>query len=1082
MPSWLDLSIKELNQYFAYIGRSDALATTYETPQDEAGGLFAMLASAIGDLFGGDEEEDVPEGPTADQIREANQLIMDITNGGVFVKDLISNGTLQGIDGIESIIKIYYGDTGQFGATDLPAFQPANPATSLPYEIATMTGNTVVRVKSDGSTEASIERDDTDTAGDSVDVGVNVNLGNPNKFSTPTLAAIVLPRLESAICTRNADALALFMNAIPTLQMSMCAPYLDIRVITDTPMIGTLANPGEGAINDMSMVRFLGTYHVNGADTDNFDFALASASPKEIKTEDPLANLLSGIPGFGGGEETEESNDPQPNISNAGMELFTMPQTLVNPLINTGLDRSGASRKASGFPDVLDPMQPFVTLKSVKIRDQLSGKGMIGFTKADIEIVLHDRSRMPELATFMNPQTFSLGSMIMEFGWSHPHAFLAETRPQEHQNPYANFLNSLRRRQKFKLIKSDFTLSDDGQVHITLSMQAMGGPDLAVVHIAEGKFVSGSTVKGILSRVVAQLMQSIEFNVKHIEVLPKQVLKPVTSLTDGTLLPKSILVEAVKILQHRKAEDATSSLTDFVTFIEKMIGDGTEDNQGEEVADPSAVAASIAAEVEKKLNTLDPKASSTADPWLVDIDTPLVANGYPQHKTKSEGSGTGEPAASETNEEDGEKEVPPGPPYVSLAKVVMNFVGKPLASTHKYDEVQCLFYGFNVLAGPMADYSIANFPISLPQFSAKLREMLPKKGEEGSDGNVQMLTVARMMSILSKIVSNPQADPYGFTDAYGSNYDTAESGTTATTVPNASSARMAEMKLLRTEFQAPSLKFWVETVPDISVTVQKQVGETDAGTAIYEDVKKPSGKEICRVHVYDDNAHPYFGTQTLLDVIQAGGGVAAAYTAAREDAEATADALKEGQTGNKARAASQLTKLVDDGIVKVLDNADGTMQVFKQNIDTETVKNFIKSQTPTITYGTQFSPITSLSVQSSTSGPTNNALIGRALLAAKGKGGSSGAGSKAPDMMVTPATINVKVLGCPIIGHGQYIYLDLGTGTTADNMYVVTGVEHIIEPGTFVTSFKLTYAGNKIESFRNQMGNAYVVLKDSGLT
>ena len=61
--------------------------------------------------------------------------------------------------------------------------------------------------------------------------------------------------------------------------------------------------------------------------------------------------------------------------------------------------------------------------------------------------------------------------------------------------------------------------------------------------------------------------------------------------------------------------------------------------------------------------------------------------------------------------------------------------------------------------------------------------------------------------------------------------------------------------------------------------------------------------------------------------------------------------------------------------------------------------------------------------------------------------------------------------------HGQYFYVDLGTGTTADNLYTVTNVTHDIGPGKFETGFKLTYAGNKIQAMRDKLAASYVVLK-----
>ena len=94
--------------------------------------------------------------------------------------------------------------------------------------------------------------------------------------------------------------------------------------------------------------------------------------------------------------------------------------------------------------------------------------------------------------------------------------------------------------------------------------------------------------------------------------------------------------------------------------------------------------------------------------------------------------------------------------YVSLAKIVMSFIGKPLAASHRFDEVQVLFYGFNVFAGPLADYTTANFPIDYAAFS----KMMIKEFEKP-----QTLTIGKMMRLLSAIVSDAQAEPYGFTKA-----------------------------------------------------------------------------------------------------------------------------------------------------------------------------------------------------------------------------------------------------------------------------------------------------------------------------
>ena len=69
-------------------------------------------------------------------------------------------------------------------------------------------------------------------------------------------------------------------------------------------------------------------------------------------------------------------------------------------------------------------------------------------------------------------------------------------------------------------------------------------------------------------------------------------------------------------------------------------------------------------------------------------------------------------------------------------------------------------------------------------------------------------------------------------------------------------------------------------------------------------------------------------------------------------------------------------------------------------------------------------------------------------------------------------------MGCPILNHGQQFFIDMGTGTTADNVYAVSGLDHTIEPGKFMTKFKLIPidAFGKYESMLNQVDKALAVM------
>ena len=58
-------------------------------------------------------------------------------------------------------------------------------------------------------------------------------------------------------------------------------------------------------------------------------------------------------------------------------------------------------------------------------------------------------------------------------------------------------------------------------------------------------------------------------------------------------------------------------------------------------------------------------------------------------------------------------------------------------------------------------------------------------------------------------------------------------------------------------------------------------------------------------------------------------------------------------------------------------------------------------------------------------------------------------------MFVIPATVNITMLGMPLINRGQMYYIDFGTGTSLDNVYTVTSVKHSIKGGQFTTTVTL---------------------------
>ena len=232
--------------------------------------------------------------------------------------------------------------------------------------------------------------------------------------------------------------------------------------------------------------------------------------------------------------------------------------------------------------------------------------------------------------------------------------------------------------------------------------------------------------------------------------------------------------------------------------------------------------------------------------------------------------------------------------------------------------------------------------------------------------------------------------------------------------------------------------------------------------------------------MYDSAAHPNFSARMLLDVVR-DKGVVSAYTAARSLAAEEPDTA-EGQTGNVQSVEAKLAEMEEKGLVETIEDTKMAIQSFKQGVPTESIMAFIRSETPTIIFGTQFSPITSLDMKSSTAGPIQNAFMERAILAMEAEVEGEdpvNTTNNTPEMLVIPSVIKIECLGCPIIRHQQVLFLDMGTGTTADNLYTVTNIEHRLEAGSFTTSFDMTYIGSAVNSFRSELGSVYQILKDA---
>lgn len=83
-------------------------------------------------------------------------------------------------------------------------------------------------------------------------------------------------------------------------------------------------------------------------------------------------------------------------------------------------------------------------------------------------------------------------------------------------------------------------------------------------------------------------------------------------------------------------------------------------------------------------------------------------------------------------------------------------------------------------------------------------------------------------------------------------------------------------------------------------------------------------------------------------------------------------------------------------------------------------------------------------------------------------------------MRIIPTELSMETFGCPLLVYTQQFFIDFQTGTSADNIYGITGISHRISDGQFTTSLKFAPfdAYGRYDSFMNRVFNASRVLED----
>ena len=251
---------------------------------------------------------------------------------------------------------------------------------------------------------------------------------------------------------RDSGAAAIFLSAIPTMELSRCVPIVDVRIISRHKVFEEFA--GQNFTGDgISLFKFLEGRQPIVEDTVAGKMLLAQP-----------AEILS--PGL---FDTTEIG----NTTAAGMEIFTSPQTLVNAdelyhdlgsdVTTDEMGKLVPRRKTS----VIDKFKPFMTLSSFEL-EVVPSTGTLSTKNATLTFVLHDRSRLQDIKDLITPGGLGNVELLVEYGWKHP----------DPTTPYGALLDSMRSKEKFGVMNSSYSFDANGEVQVTLKLYSKGAHDV----------------------------------------------------------------------------------------------------------------------------------------------------------------------------------------------------------------------------------------------------------------------------------------------------------------------------------------------------------------------------------------------------------------------------------------------------------------------------------------------------------------------------------------------------------------------------------------------------------------------------
>lgn len=872
---------------------------------------------------------------------------------------------------------------------------------------------------------------------------INQDPNNPDKNTSPHLSVIKVNNIRVTPAAKNINAVTLFLNSMPGIELSRAVPYLDVQLILPGSPISQ-----NQRLQNISLFRFLeGNVEVDPNSTSN-------------RTVIALGNKVQNT-NFLEGEEPNEQNS---TFTQTGMEVFTSPQVLVN-----GDESFNSINRVN---PILDKFQPLMSLKEFSV-DVAPSTGLMSFKTGRLSFVLHDRSRLAEIADLIRPDLYARTELLIEYGWTHPEA---NSTTDSISNYYGELLNAMRTKEKYGIINSSLNLDEGGQVNITLDLAMRGGTDVSSETISTDET---GNVNQIL-RTIREISEAVgayrrrifgqDAGPSSVEIRGIQILDAAEDARNNLILDANLqdqLRQFQRTLARRGSGSAGSesarNLSQLLSQLYESSGNSSSGAQGRSSSSRNGgLVGALRRSVQESIRAKMMRLSTGEDPFL---RTDSLST-HPYLARNRTGSLTAQRRDSRGRSDtrtatDLENQLRGITQEVSLAKLLLLFVGEPLAMTRKFDDIQFIFYPFNSGAGFARNLNVGSFTVDTRYFYENYSRLRLESLSRSANMNLSDF----LQFIAGTIIDDHAARSYGL---FTSGRDGAlfrrvsqdgGGSTTEATVDAVELQNRIERLLSNVtpdaSFRMPQIDFYLEALPQ---KIDREGGAASQG----------EGKTILRIHVFDRHMTSYETQGSLL-------------AATREEEIRNISSipnLEGGDTGvidSQIRSANEIISAASSvGFLERIPDSD----MYRIRGGTPILKEFLKRTMPYVIYGAQGTTIK----QASLSSMQDPQLSTVNMLRSYQQNGTEPNGEQPGGLplQIIPCELSVNIFGCPLIDFAQQFFIDFQTGTSVDNIYAVTGLSHRIAPGEFSSELKMAPldAYGTYRSLLERINNAALALRE----